>query len=186
MGDNRRRLLVRAQRDLHGLHDRLEPEEGSHQEVESEEKRKWTEIKCQFHQEFLMAIVHKVGLFKNNKVLYGQKWVQRLPLFQHTLIVEIRTLFTGLKSTLLLKIECRDTHTYMKTKWDKALFGGGKGKDRVALIINLIYLRVKRGTWGACYKRAKESQTKIVSWSLKPQNSGRCWEIVVVQSSLLK
>ena len=57
MGDDCRRLFVRAQRDLHGLHDRLEPEEGGHQEVESEKKRKRTEIKFQFHQLVLMAIV---------------------------------------------------------------------------------------------------------------------------------
>jgi hypothetical protein len=46
---------------------------------------------------------------------------------QSTIIVEIRTLFAWLKSTLLPKIECRETLIYLKmkclqTKWDKALF----------------------------------------------------------------
>jgi len=62
------------------------------------------------------------------------------------------------KSTLLLKIECRDTHIYMKTeclqtKWNAALFGGGKGKDRFALIKSFIYPGVKRGAWGVHCKR---------------------------------
>jgi len=34
----------------------------------------------------------------------------------HTLFVEIRTLVTWLKSTLLLKTKCFDTHIYMKTQ----------------------------------------------------------------------
>jgi len=55
-------------------------------------------------------------------------------IFQNTLIVEIRPLVTWLKSTLLLKIECRDTHIYMKTeclqtKWDAAFLGGKKGTE---------------------------------------------------------
>jgi len=36
--------------------------------------------------------------------------------FQHTLLVEIRTLVTWHKSTLLLKIKCFDTDSYMKTQ----------------------------------------------------------------------
>ena len=59
------------------------------------------------------------------------------PEFQRTLLVEIRTLVSWLKSTLFLKKECPDTHIDMKTncletKCDAALFRG-KGKDRVAL-----------------------------------------------------
>ncbi len=41
---------------------------------------------------------------------------QQSPYFQSTLVVEIRTLVSWLKSTLLLKIECRDSHICMKTK----------------------------------------------------------------------
>jgi len=37
--------------------------------------------------------------------------------FQRILFVEIRTLVALLKSTILLKIECQDTHIYMKTKY---------------------------------------------------------------------
>jgi len=37
---------------------------------------------------------------------------------------------------------------------------GENGKDRVVLIKSLIYLRVGKGAWGACYKRFKESQSK--------------------------
>ncbi len=42
----------------------------------------------------------------------------------------MRTCVTWLKSTLLLKIKCLDTHIYMKTQclqtaWDVALFGKG-------------------------------------------------------------
>jgi len=56
-----------------------------------------------------------------------------------------------IKSTLFLKIGCLDTHIYMKTeciqtKWDAA-FLGGKGKDRVALIENLIYKRFGSSPW---------------------------------------
>jgi len=59
---------------------------------------------------------------------------QQSPYFQSTLIVEIRTLVVWLKSSLLLKIECWDSHICMKTKclqtkWN-ATFLGGKGKDR--------------------------------------------------------
>jgi len=85
-------------------------------------------------------------------------------MFQCSLIVEIRTLDAWLKSTLLLKIECWDTHIYMKTeclptKWDTALFV--KGKDRVELIKSFIYARVcKRHSEGAHYKRSKESWSK--------------------------
>ncbi len=48
-------------------------------------------------------------------------------IFQRTLIVEIRTLVAWLKSSLLLKIECQETHIYMKTeclqtKWNAASF----------------------------------------------------------------
>ncbi len=35
-------------------------------------------------------------------------------MFQCTLLVEIRTLVTWLKSTLLLNIKCFDAHIYMK------------------------------------------------------------------------
>jgi len=70
--------------------------------------------------------------------------IQKLPreealencsLFQRTLLVEISTLVTWLKSTLLLKIECRETHIYMKaeclqTKWDTALFRGERKKPQ--------------------------------------------------------
>jgi len=38
-------------------------------------------------------------------------------MFQRTLLVEIRTLVSWLKSTLLLKIKCFETHIYMKTNW---------------------------------------------------------------------
>jgi len=46
--------------------------------------------------------------------------------FQCTLFVEIRTFVTWLKSTLLLKMKCQETHIYMKTEclqtnWDAAL-----------------------------------------------------------------
>jgi len=34
--------------------------------------------------------------------------------FQCTILVEIRTLLSWLKSTLLLKIDCRETHIYLK------------------------------------------------------------------------
>jgi len=37
-------------------------------------------------------------------------------LFQCPLFVEIRTFVTWIKSTLLLKIKCFDTHIYMKTQ----------------------------------------------------------------------
>ncbi len=61
----------------------------------------------------------------------------------------MRTLVARLKSTLLLKIDCHDTHIYMKTeclqKRESALLVGGKGKDRVTLIKSLIYTRVGRG-----------------------------------------
>ena len=60
--------------------------------------------------------------------------------------LEIRTLVTWLKSTLLPKIECFDTHIYMKhnclqTKWDAALLIEkieGREEERVALIKRLI------------------------------------------------
>ena len=39
----------------------------------------------------------------------------RIDKFQHSVFHEIRTLVPWLKSTLLLKIECFDTHIYMKT-----------------------------------------------------------------------
>jgi len=47
--------------------------------------------------------------------------------FQRTLLVEIRTLVTWLKSTLFLKMKCQETPIYMKTeylqtKWDASLF----------------------------------------------------------------
>ncbi len=69
----------------------------------------------------------------------------------------MRRLVAWLKSTLLLKIGCQDTHIYMKTeclqtKWDTA-FLGGKGKDKVALIKSLIYVSVGIGARrGALYK----------------------------------
>jgi len=83
--------------------------------------------------------------------------------FQRTLIVEIRTLVTWLKSTLLLKIKYYVTHNYMKTqflqtKWDAALFGKGKdwvaGKERkvLALIKRLIYVREKIGALEELWK----------------------------------
>jgi len=51
-------------------------------------------------------------------------WVS--PTFQCSLFLRITTLFSWLKSTLLLKNKCFDTHIYMKTqclqtKWDAAL-----------------------------------------------------------------
>ncbi len=60
----------------------------------------------------------------------------------------MRTLVSWLKSILLLKIECHNTHIYMKTeclqtKWEAVLFG--KEKDRIALIESLIYTRFGRG-----------------------------------------
>ncbi len=75
--------------------------------------------------------------------------------------MEIRTIAAWLKSTLLLKVECFDTHIYMKTeclqkKWDAAFFGAWKGEDRVVLNKSLIYTRVKRGAWGVYYKISKE------------------------------
>jgi len=59
----------------------------------------------------------------------------------------------------ILKIECWNTHIYMKTeclqtKWDAASFWW-KGKDIVLLIKSLIYVRVGRGTWGEGYIRSK-------------------------------
>ncbi len=50
-----------------------------------------------------------------------------LHMFQCTVLIEIRTHVTWLKSTLLLKIECQETHIYMKTeclqtKLDATLF----------------------------------------------------------------
>jgi len=46
-------------------------------------------------------------------------------MFQHSLFLRITTLLSWLKSTLLLKNKCFDTHIYMKTqclqtKWDAA------------------------------------------------------------------
>jgi hypothetical protein len=38
-----------------------------------------------------------------------------IQLIQHSLIVEIRTLAAQLKSNLLLKKECQETHIYIKT-----------------------------------------------------------------------
>ncbi len=72
-------------------------------------------------------------------------------LFQCSINVEKRTRVTWLKSTLLLKIECRDANIYMKTvclqtKWDAA-FLGEKEKDRDAVIKSLIYVRIGRGTF---------------------------------------
>jgi len=43
-------------------------------------------------------------------------FLKSIQLFQHSHIVEIRTLVAWLKSTLLLKIECQETHIYMKTE----------------------------------------------------------------------
>jgi len=39
-----------------------------------------------------------------------------VPIFQHTLLIEIRTFAAWLKSTVLLKTECRVMHIYMKTE----------------------------------------------------------------------
>ena len=41
--------------------------------------------------------------------LWKVRWTQK---FQHTLLVESKTLVTCLKSTLLLKIKCLDMHIY--------------------------------------------------------------------------
>jgi len=45
-----------------------------------------------------------------NSLLFSRK------VFQCSLFLEITTLVTLLKSTLLLKIKCFDTHIYMKTQ----------------------------------------------------------------------
>jgi len=57
-----------------------------------------------------------------------------------------------------MKIECRDTHIYMKmeclqTKWDAA-FLGGKGKDRVTLIKSFFTQELEEVLGGAGYKRS--------------------------------
>jgi len=69
------------------------------------------------------------------------------------------------KATLLLNIDCQDTHIlmkteYLQTKWD-ARFLGGKVKDRFALIKSLIYARVGRCTRGECYKRSKSIAIQV-------------------------
>jgi len=50
--------------------------------------------------------------YQNSKSRKEATWM-----FQHTLFVEIRTLVTLLKSTLLLKMKCRERHIYMKTEF---------------------------------------------------------------------
>jgi len=43
-------------------------------------------------------------------------FVSQVKIFRCTLFVEIKAPLALLKSTLLLKIECRDAHIYMKTE----------------------------------------------------------------------
>jgi len=90
-------------------------------------------------------------VFAVRACLIGYKPVERYNNFEPTLLLEIRILVAWLNSIELLKIECQDSHIYMKTdclptKWDAA-FLEGKGKDRVALIKSLIYARVGRSAW---------------------------------------
>jgi hypothetical protein len=74
--------------------------------------------------EFFDELIHVYVLnVLKSEDLFSRK--DSLEQFQCTLLVEIRTLVTWLKSILLLKIECHETHTYMKTeclqtKWDAA------------------------------------------------------------------
>ncbi len=70
----------------------------------------------------------------------------------------MRTLAAWLESMLLqipsyMKTEC------LQTKWDAA-FLGRNGKDRVALIKSLLYIRVEKGAGGARYKKSKEVWSK--------------------------
>jgi hypothetical protein len=51
----------------------------------------------------------------------------------------------------------------MKTKYNAALFGVGKGQNIVVLNKSLIYIRVERDLWGARYKRSKESWSKMLA-----------------------
>jgi len=72
--------------------------------------------------------------------------------FQTTFLVEIRTLVTWHKSTLLLKIKCLDAHIYMKTQClqtnktkyylgkENPWVAGGE-RDRVDVNLSLIYTR---------------------------------------------
>jgi len=78
--------------------------------------------------------------------------------FQCTLLVEIRKLVAWLMSNLLLKIECQETHIYMKTeclqtKWDTVLLKKERKRPweqrwkELALFKSLIYARVERCSW---------------------------------------
>ncbi len=77
------------------------------------------------------ALGNWLGLtYVNDHLILGLS--QILLLSTYTSFRNKNTNKTLLKSTLLLKIECQDTHIYMKTeglqtKWDAA-FLGGKGK----------------------------------------------------------
>jgi len=82
-------------------------------------------------------------------------WSWTSGLFQCSLFLKTRTLVSWLKSTLLLKHKCFDTHIYMKTQClqtNKMQHYCGKESawevgwvwKRVALIKSLIYTRKKR------------------------------------------
>jgi len=55
-------------------------------------------------------------------------------------------------------MKCQDTHNFMNVyKQNEMQHYLG---DKVALIKSLINSRVRRGTWGVCYKRSKGSWSK--------------------------
>jgi len=76
--------------------------------------------------------------------------------FQRGLFLRITTLLSWLKSTLILKNKCFDTHIYMKvqclqTKWESGkenAWEAGWVRKELALIKSLICPRWKRCAWG--------------------------------------
>ncbi len=93
----------------------------------------YAEVGRQFQSEYVVYltlvvanIILKHKTFKKNN--FFSYYYSQLR-FQCTLLVEMITLVTRLKSTLLLKMKCQDTQIYMKTeclqtKCSTALFHG--------------------------------------------------------------
>jgi len=95
------------------------------------------------------------------------------------LFLRITTILTWLKSTLLLKNKCFDTHICMKTlclQTNKTQHYCGKEnawgarwvRKGVALIKSLIYARKKRRAWGTFVR----DRAEIVSWYFEPSLFG--------------
>jgi len=101
--------------------------------------------------------------FDLNKIKYILRETQNHCTQFYALIYNVH--FLWLKSTLLLKIECQDTHIDMKTeclqtKWDTALFGWErKGYSCSNSKFNLLE-SLGEALWGACYKRSRENWSK--------------------------